>query len=68
VERLRVSQREIARKEEEERRLAEAEALEQEGRPEEAEEILSEPITYVTPARNGRGELRARRKIENQDR
>ena len=42
--------REIARKEEEERRLAEAEALEKEGRPEEAEEILSEPITYVAPA------------------
>ena len=41
--------REIARKEEEERRLAEAEALEKEGRPEEAEEILSEPITYVAP-------------------
>ena len=41
--------REIARKEEEERRLAEAEALEQEGRPEEANEILSEPITYVAP-------------------
>lgn len=42
--------REIARKEEEERRLREAEALEQEGRQEEAEEILSEPITYVAPA------------------
>ena len=42
--------REIARKEEEERRLREAEALEKEGRPEEAEEILSEPITYVAPA------------------
>jgi len=42
--------REIARKEEEERRLREAEALEQEGRNEEAEEILSEPITYVAPA------------------
>jgi len=41
--------REIARKEEEERRLAEAEALEKEGRPEEAEEVLSEPITYVAP-------------------
>ena len=41
--------REKARKEEEERRLAEAEALEKEGRPEEAEEILSEPITYVAP-------------------
>lgn len=41
--------REIARKEEEERRLAEAEALEKEGRPEEAEEILSQPVTYVAP-------------------
>lgn len=41
--------REIARKEEEERRLAEAEELEKEGRPEEAEEVLSQPITYVTP-------------------
>lgn len=41
--------REIARKEEEERRLAEAEALEHEGRQEEAEEVLSEPIIYVAP-------------------
>jgi hypothetical protein len=41
--------REIARKEEEERRLAEAEALEREGRTEEAEEIISAPITYVAP-------------------
>jgi hypothetical protein len=41
--------REIARKEEEERRLAEAEELEKEGRPEEAEEILSQPVTYVAP-------------------
>lgn len=41
--------REIARKEEEERRLAEAEALEHEGRQEEAEEILSQPVTYVAP-------------------
>lgn len=42
--------REIARKEEEERRLREAEALEAEGRTEEVEEILNEPITYVAPA------------------
>ena len=41
--------REIARKEEEERRLAEAAELEAEGRTEEAEEILAEPITYVAP-------------------
>lgn len=41
--------REIARKEEEERRLREAEELEKEGRQEEAEEVLSEPITYVAP-------------------
>jgi hypothetical protein len=41
--------REIARKEEEDRRLAEAAELEQEGRAEEAEEVLSEPITYVAP-------------------
>jgi len=41
--------REIARKEEEERRLAEAEALEQEGRIEEAEEVISAPVTYVAP-------------------
>jgi hypothetical protein len=42
--------REIARKEEEERRLREAEELEAEGRTEEADEVLSEPITYVAPA------------------
>jgi len=41
--------REIARKEEEERRLAEAAELEQEGRADEADEVLSEPITYVAP-------------------
>jgi hypothetical protein len=41
--------REIARKEEEERRLREAEALEAEGRQDEADEVLSEPITYVAP-------------------
>lgn len=42
--------REIARKEEEERILREAAELEAEGRAEEADEILSEPITYVAPA------------------
>lgn len=42
--------REIARKEEEERILREAEALQAEGREDEAEEIMSEPITYVAPA------------------
>lgn len=41
--------REIARKEEEERRLREAEELEAEGRADEADEILSEPVTYVAP-------------------
>jgi len=41
--------REIARKEEEERRLAEAAELEAEGRADEADEVLSEPITYVAP-------------------
>lgn len=41
--------REIARKEEEERILREAEALQAEGRQEEADEIMSEPITYVAP-------------------
>lgn len=42
--------REIARKEEEERILREATELEAEGRQEEADEILSEPITFVAPA------------------
>jgi hypothetical protein len=41
--------REIARKEEEEKRLREAAELEAEGRKEEADEILDEPITYVAP-------------------
>lgn len=42
--------REIARKEEEERILREAAELEAEGRQDEADEIMSEPITYVAPA------------------
>lgn len=41
--------REEARKLEEERRLAEMVELEKEGRHEEAEEILTEPITFVAP-------------------
>lgn len=41
--------REVARQLEEERRLAEMEELEKEGRHEEAEEILAEPITFVAP-------------------
>lgn len=41
--------REIARQQEEERRLAEAEALEKEGRPEEAAAVIEEPMTIVTP-------------------
>jgi hypothetical protein len=41
--------REQARKEEEERILKEAESLVAEGREEEADEIMSEPITYVAP-------------------
>lgn len=42
--------REQARKEEEERVLKEAENLVAEGREEEADEIMSEPIAYVAPA------------------
>jgi hypothetical protein len=42
--------REIARKEEEERILREAEALQAEGRTDEADEIMSEPVVYVAPA------------------
>jgi hypothetical protein len=41
--------REIARKEEEDRRLVEAAELEAEGRADEADEILEAPVTYVAP-------------------